>query len=101
MINHDMFDHYNLVMGLEGRFQGWCPPDAPRVYVYDMGDLADRPISCARIGFWGSEVYVDRFLRHTGCRTQDAEAADLGPARHLNEKCTAPIFEVCLFRRVQ
>eukprot|EP00439_Symbiodinium_sp_Y106_P035570 s2248_g4.t1 len=77
MINHDMFDHYNLVMGLEGRFQGWCPPDAPRVYVYDMGDLADRPISCARIGFWGSEVYVDRFLRHTGCRTQDAEAADL------------------------
>ena len=101
MINHDMFDHYNLVMGLEGRFQGWCPPDAPRVYVYDMGDLADRPISCARIGFWGSEVYVDRFLRHTGCRTQDAEAADLCPARHLNEKCTATIFEVSLFRRVQ
>ena len=101
MINHDMFDHYNLVMGLEGRFHGWCPPDAPRVYVYDMGDLADRPISCARIGFWGSEVYVDRFLRHAGCRTQDAEAADLCPVQHLHEKFAAhPVFEVCWCSRV-
>ena len=77
MVNHDMFDHYNLLMGWEGRFQGWCPSGAPRIYVYDMGDLADRPLSCARIGFWGSEVYVDRFLRQSGCRTHDPEAADL------------------------
>ena len=79
MVNHDMFDHYDLLMSMEGRFQGWCPAGAPRVYVYDTKDLADRPLSCARIGFWGSEVYVDRFLRQSGCRTRDPEDADLLP----------------------
>lgn len=77
MINHAMFAHYSLLTEGDGRLTARCPADAPRVYVYDTGELASRSLSCARIGFWASEVYVDRFLRHSTCRVYDWQEADL------------------------
>lgn len=77
MTNHAMFAHYPLLLGGDARFTKSCPPGMPRIYVYDTGDLADRPFACARTGFWASEVYIDRFLRHSGCRERDWRRADL------------------------
>merc|ERR1711972_1262902 len=77
MINHAMFAHYPLLLGGDDRFTASCPPGAPRIYVYDMGEFAAWPIACARTGFWASEVYIDRFLRHSPCREHDWRRADL------------------------
>merc|ERR1719329_110443 len=75
MTNHAMFGHYALLLGFDARFSP-CPPGSPRVFVYDTGDIADRPLSCSRTGFWSSEVYVDRFLRQSACREHDWRKAD-------------------------
>jgi len=77
MVNHGMFAHYPLLLGGDHRLTQSCPSNAPRIFVYDTGDIADRPISCARSGFWASEVYVDRFLRYSACREHDWRRADL------------------------
>ncbi|CAE8650623.1 unnamed protein product, partial [Polarella glacialis] len=77
MVNHGMFAHYPMLLGIDARFIQQCPPDAPRIFVYDMKGIADQPLSCARIGFWASEVYIDRFLRHSPCRVLDWRKADL------------------------
>lgn len=76
MTNHVMFSHYPTLFGSNTRLTSKCPSGLPRVYVYDTGDIAETPLSCARTGFWASEVYVDRFFRHSACREHDWERAD-------------------------
>eukprot|EP00927_Polykrikos_kofoidii_P079286 TRINITY_DN76074_c0_g1_i1.p1 TRINITY_DN76074_c0_g1~~TRINITY_DN76074_c0_g1_i1.p1 ORF type:complete len:580 (-),score=78.41 TRINITY_DN76074_c0_g1_i1:124-1863(-) len=77
MTNHAMFAHYPLLLEGDPGLVGDCPAGMPRIFVYDTGTLAAKPISCARTGFWSSEVYVDRFLRRSGCREYDWRKADL------------------------
>jgi len=77
MVNHVMFAHYPLLFGMDQRYVTVCPAGAPRIYVYDTGDLAEKPLTCARTGFWASEVYIDRFLRNSPCREHDWRRADL------------------------
>eukprot|EP00928_Gymnodinium_smaydae_P079646 TRINITY_DN63518_c0_g1_i1.p1 TRINITY_DN63518_c0_g1~~TRINITY_DN63518_c0_g1_i1.p1 ORF type:complete len:615 (+),score=55.68 TRINITY_DN63518_c0_g1_i1:214-1845(+) len=76
MVNHNLYAHYPFVLGGEPRLRARCPEGAPRIFVYDTGDIAERPLSCARTGFWASEVYVDRFFRYSACRVHDAREAD-------------------------
>eukprot|EP00929_Paragymnodinium_shiwhaense_P109023 TRINITY_DN75389_c0_g1_i1.p1 TRINITY_DN75389_c0_g1~~TRINITY_DN75389_c0_g1_i1.p1 ORF type:complete len:571 (-),score=99.80 TRINITY_DN75389_c0_g1_i1:26-1738(-) len=77
MTNHLMFESYPLLLEGDSRLSSACPEGAPRIYVYDTGALAAKPLSCSRTGFWASEVYVDRFLRRSGCREHDWKKADL------------------------
>jgi len=77
MINHAMFAHYPLLLGGDSRYTTRCPDGMPRIYVYNTGDLAEKPLTCARTGFWASEVYIDRFLRYSACREHDWQKADL------------------------
>jgi len=71
MTNHALFSHYPQLLGTDLRFTARCPVGAPRIFVYDTGDIADWPLSCSRTGFWASDVYVDRFLRFSACRVHD------------------------------
>ncbi|CAK9075324.1 unnamed protein product [Durusdinium trenchii] len=76
MVNHALFGHLDLLMGTEQRFH-FCPEGAPKIYVYDKEMKTDSFLSCARTGFWASEVYLDRFFRQSKCRTHDPEKAEL------------------------
>eukprot|EP00435_Cladocopium_sp_Y103_P025903 s605_g6.t1 len=55
----------------------FCPRGAPRIYIYDTEMSTTTPLSCARSGFWASEVYIHRFLQRSTCRTFDPEEAQL------------------------
>ncbi|CAJ1372245.1 unnamed protein product [Effrenium voratum] len=76
MVNHAILQHTDMLLGADRRFRGWCPANGPKIFVYEL-PLARNPLSCARIGFWASEVYLERFLFYSGCRTSDPEEADL------------------------
>eukprot|EP00747_Dinoflagellata_sp_TGD_P152875 gnl/TRDRNA2_/TRDRNA2_177347_c0_seq1.p1 gnl/TRDRNA2_/TRDRNA2_177347_c0~~gnl/TRDRNA2_/TRDRNA2_177347_c0_seq1.p1 ORF type:complete len:463 (+),score=48.69 gnl/TRDRNA2_/TRDRNA2_177347_c0_seq1:54-1391(+) len=76
MTNHVLFAHYPQLLGGDARFTVPCPPGLPRIFVYDVGEVANRPLSCSRTGFWASEVYIHRFLRHSACRVHRWQHAD-------------------------
>eukprot|EP00434_Breviolum_minutum_P002294 symbB.v1.2.002024.t1/scaffold104.1/size473687/2 len=77
MINHAVFFPHDMLLGKDPRFHFKCPAGAPRIYVYDTEMWTDTPLSCSRSSFWASEVYVDRFLQYSKCRTFEPENADL------------------------
>ncbi|CAL1133395.1 unnamed protein product [Cladocopium goreaui] len=75
MVNHAVFSPTDMLLGMDPRFH-FCPPGSPRIYIYDTEMSTTTPLSCARSGFWASEVYVHRFLQRS-CRTFDPEKAQL------------------------
>ena len=49
---------------------------APRVFVYETGELVARPLACSA-GMEGVEVFFHHFFLASACRTRDPEEADL------------------------